>query len=482
MLHSVFPQVSLCHCKKDFNAWAYSLPQSNNCSSSSCISSVVEDIKFPYNAWNFLRLNLFYQLGRPQAISDLHKCAPTCDSSSITNEYNKLFHRYVETNSYISSEKFSIALTPCHSTAIPLQELDWEYFFKESKISHKKGVQLVLGMENGLSDSLVQQCDFASYIPQYGSVGSLSMICALAIAIHLAVSSQKRIHRAMRQQSRQVVLPRLGHMARSKNSYINAPPHEENLIGLSNDTIKAVLAERRERYALQLSVVVHNEMGDRNIGAIMRNANVFNCEKMIVLKRKKFNRRGAMGTQNLLSTLYSDSVNSAECKKYIHEGYEVWVLFQDYPYLHLYSPFGEQRTDHLPFVPPSHIDFQRWLTFGHNESDPRHPILQHFPHLQGNEVYLDCEQSVLDAVRDVHRRGQRGIILAIPEEGATPHPSLVSIAKKLVFTRCPVNDWGNANNALAKGLSGSLYSAIAFERIRSCIDTLHCLPVSEGNY
>lgn len=46
---------------------------------------------------------------------------------------------------------------------------------------------------------------------------------------------------------------------------------------------------------------MYNQFGDRNIGAVMRNANVYNCELMLVLGRRRFNKRGALGTHHLLN-------------------------------------------------------------------------------------------------------------------------------------------------------------------------------------
>ena len=45
-------------------------------------------------------------------------------------------------------------------------------------------IQLVVGMENGMSSAVADECDLCVHIAQFGSIGSLSMVSALAVALH----------------------------------------------------------------------------------------------------------------------------------------------------------------------------------------------------------------------------------------------------------------------------------------------------------
>lgn len=61
-----------------------------------------------------------------------------------------------------------------------------------------------------------------------------------------------------------------------------------------NDAILADLDEKRFNY----SVLCSNLYNDFNVGSIIRNANAFLASEVILYGRKKWDRRGAVGTQN----------------------------------------------------------------------------------------------------------------------------------------------------------------------------------------
>eukprot|EP00796_Vickermania_ingenoplastis_P007100 gene7099-5034_t len=353
-----------------------------------------------------------------------------------------------------------------HRNSVPIQQLDWASICRSVNDGIvRKGVELVLGMENGLSDGLRDECTHQVFIPQYGSIGSLSMISALAIGVHLSFC---KLEESLSESSSCSFLPVNGHMPLSSNNVEgNPPPHEANLLSLPNDEIKALLYRRRQKYLLQLGAIIHNDMGDRNIGAILRNADVFNLETTVILNRKKFSRRGALGVHKITNVVYSKALESADCQKAL-DGFEVWLLYNYYPYLHVYPPFGNIQKFHPPFLKTDDFNFLHWMKSEHVLNQD-HPLIQHFPHLIGNEVYLDDQASLSSAVTEVYRKKQKGIVVAIPEEGASPHPSLAALATRVIFIRHPSKIPGN----LQRGLNGALATSIVFERIRTAIDSIN---------
>jgi len=63
---------------------------------------------------------------------------------------------------------------------------------------------------------------------------------------------------------------------------------------LSTEEIRAVLAKSRNNF----SCLMTNFVGDFNIGTLVRNVNSFNGESLYYYGNKKWDRRGAVGTQN----------------------------------------------------------------------------------------------------------------------------------------------------------------------------------------
>ncbi|ESS66350.1 hypothetical protein TCDM_04965 [Trypanosoma cruzi Dm28c] len=464
---------AVCLLKRDFDAWAYSINWPQRKSLLPLLGSVsltVEDIKFAYNAWCLLRLAMFFGTGHPKILSPLVNTTPSMD---IIYGGNRLFYMHAEVGASLSRYKPKVALTPSHPDAQPLQSFPWRKVIREAGERRTDnedcdgGVEIVLGMENGLSENVVSQCDYCLYIPQYGSIGSLSMISAMAIALHSAASAH--VEQYMRDDDRVSPCSSRGHMPLSNGSLKvtkgNNLPHETNLLSLSNVEIAEILRARRMSYPMQLSVMVYNEFGDRNIGAIMRNANVFNCEQMIVLHRRKFNRRGALGTQHLIKTLFYSGVDDAQCQKSL-EGYTIWLLYQYYPYLKIYEdPNGDEDAT---FIRPESTLFQEWLQCIHG-MNPDHPMMTfHASHLIGTDVYLDDSDSVHAAVQHAANEGYRGIVLVVPEEGASFQREIVKKARRIAYVVHP----DRLARKVQRGLNGALSSAIALERLRTAIDGL----------
>ncbi len=75
--------------------------------------------------------------------------------------------------------------------------------------------------------------------------------------------------------------------------------------GLSNEDVKARLAEKRN----ELEIAIENVSHDFNAGTIVRNANNFNASKVHIVGRHKYNRRGAMCTDKYLEICYWPSID-----------------------------------------------------------------------------------------------------------------------------------------------------------------------------
>lgn len=456
--------------QKDFDAWGYHIqwPQTTALSAlTGKVDFVVEDIKFAYNAWSLLRLSMFFGVRHPKVLSNMTRTTPSMD---IMLSGNRLFFMHARVESRLDKSKIRIALTPNHPNAFPIQEFDWDRHCRGLP-RDASGVELVLGMENGLSDEVASSCDLCMYIPQYGSIGSLSMLSALAIAAHTtwrgAVRSDTSDSRKKPAPSRALN----GHMPLS-NSPVRAPnllPHEVNLLSCSNEHIRHLLEARRQGYALQIGVTIYNALGDRNIGAVIRNANVFNCEYVAIVNRRRFNRRGALGTQKVLNVCFLESVDDTQAR-HLFDGYEVWLLYPYYPYLMLYDASCQDKTvvdSTSTFLRHDDPEMRLWRQTDHYLTHS-HPLIVAHPHLRTEAVFLDDDLSLASCVQDVQRKKLRGILLAVPEEGCSPHPSLCKISHRVVYVTSPAY----LPQRTQRGLNPALSTAIALERIRCAIDSL----------
>lgn len=454
--------------KLDFDAWAYNidwpqekevLPLFEHC------SVYVEDIKFAINAWMLLRLCMFYGTEHPVVLSHLTNVTPSMD---IAQRGNRLFFMHCGVgNDTIDPQRLSVALTPSHPNAQSIHAFDWGAAMR----AKERGIALVLGMENGMSDTLVSRCDRHVFIPQYGSIGSLSMLNALSIAVH-AAHTALRVHGGQWRCRSRCYGHQPGSHSRGMKS---ALPHETSLIHLSNDEVRRVLDSRRRSYPLQLALMVRNELADRNIGAALRNANIYNCEVFAVLNRKKFNRRGSVGTHHYTPTLYSEDVAEAFIQAPFLHDYEFWVVHQTHPFLVNYyrtSKLPVVRTkrgwveDVATYIRPDDKDL---ITWGQKpQVDDSHPIaVEKTRCLSSAPVYFDDPVSVLTAVKNAILERRRGIALLFPEDGATEHPELVRLGHRFAYVVHPTR-----LAATQRGIPMAMASAVALERLRWAIDSV----------
>jgi tRNA G18 (ribose-2'-O)-methylase SpoU len=81
---------------------------------------------------------------------------------------------------------------------------------------------------------------------------------------------------------------------------------KDHLKGLENEVVKAELDKNRSK----LEVAIENVEHDFNAGTIVRSANNFNVQKLHIIGRKKYNRRGAMCTDKYLHVEYWPDIDS----------------------------------------------------------------------------------------------------------------------------------------------------------------------------
>lgn len=74
--------------------------------------------------------------------------------------------------------------------------------------------------------------------------------------------------------------------------------------GMTNEQVFDELSKKRNT----LEVAIENVSHDFNVGTIVRSANSFNAQKVHIIGKHKYNRRGAMCTDKYLEIYYWSSV------------------------------------------------------------------------------------------------------------------------------------------------------------------------------
>ena len=75
--------------------------------------------------------------------------------------------------------------------------------------------------------------------------------------------------------------------------------------GLPNEQVFAALEKSRN----PLEIAIENVEHDFNIGSIVRTANSFNVNKVHIIGKKKYNRRGAMCTDKYLKIIHHPTID-----------------------------------------------------------------------------------------------------------------------------------------------------------------------------
>lgn len=74
--------------------------------------------------------------------------------------------------------------------------------------------------------------------------------------------------------------------------------------GLANEQVFEALSKKRS----PLEIAIENVEHDFNIGSIVRTANSFNVQKVHIIGKKKYNRRGAMCTDKYLEIVHHSTI------------------------------------------------------------------------------------------------------------------------------------------------------------------------------
>jgi len=74
--------------------------------------------------------------------------------------------------------------------------------------------------------------------------------------------------------------------------------------GLTNEQVFDALSKKRT----SLEIAIENVEHDFNIGSIIRTANSFNVNKVHIIGKKKYNRRGAMCTDKYLKIIHHATI------------------------------------------------------------------------------------------------------------------------------------------------------------------------------
>ena len=80
----------------------------------------------------------------------------------------------------------------------------------------------------------------------------------------------------------------------------------DELKGLTNEQVFDALDKKRNN----LEIAIENVEHDFNIGSIVRTANSFNVQKVHIIGKKKYNRRGAMCTDKYLEIIHHPSIEA----------------------------------------------------------------------------------------------------------------------------------------------------------------------------
>ena len=81
---------------------------------------------------------------------------------------------------------------------------------------------------------------------------------------------------------------------------------ERNVIDKYRDWSTESIKEHLQNNANPFAVCMEHWQGDFNIAALIRNANVFNAEKIIYLGKKRYDRRGCVGTHHYTNIVFLD--------------------------------------------------------------------------------------------------------------------------------------------------------------------------------
>ncbi|RDJ35556.1 MAG: TrmH family RNA methyltransferase [Crenarchaeota archaeon] len=110
------------------------------------------------------------------------------------------------------------------------------------------------------------------------------------------------------------------------------------------DAIRAQLDKNRHNF----SVLVSNEFNDFNLGSVIRNANAFLAKEVIIFGRRKFDKRGTVGThiyENLKYVKEMEKLDFSDCVVVGIDNIENAVPIETFtwPDKHVIMAFGQEQ-------------------------------------------------------------------------------------------------------------------------------------------
>lgn len=114
----------------------------------------------------------------------------------------------------------------------------------------------------------------------------------------------------------------------------------------TNEAIKADLDKKRHNF----SVICWNTGYDFNVAGVIRSANAFLCKDVVIFQRKKFDRRGTVGTIHYLNMIYYKTIE--ELKNYFNtfELKPLVIAMENVPQAKDVNRFEFPRDRHVIFM------------------------------------------------------------------------------------------------------------------------------------
>ena len=362
-----------------FASWSQNLiwPSKYNLS---CIP-VTEGCETAFNLTNFIRVSHYFQTYQPIFLS-LHngfadvkglwkdmRTRPNLDAKDTLAEFGKT--RWLQREQAICSvlpkslEKPSfrrLVLENYQENASNILEYPWP-----------SAVTLLLGHENkGVSKETLAQAHDIAFIPQQGTISSVNLVVAYAIALYcMRVAQCAKNCFVLKLAARTAKFKSRDFAQKREERKGDLRPIRPLLYHIPYEKVVQYAREHRLRH---FSIFYENSLDFRTLGGSIRNANAFGIKKVFYSGRRKINRQGSVG-----SYLYVDIIHLPTTDKVISvlREHEVWVLLPTYlsalhpisdscnpPFLHLKNRLsgseGRETTEHSLFrwqqIPTISID------------------------------------------------------------------------------------------------------------------------------
>ena len=112
-------------------------------------------------------------------------------------------------------------------------------------------------------------------------------------------------------------------------------------------TTEAIVADLRAKHH-NFSVLISNEFHDFNIGSVIRNANAFCAKEVLIYGRKKFDKRGTVGTHIYSQMKHVREVEELDLSECVLVGIDntpgsVPIETFEWPKEHVLLAFGQEQ-------------------------------------------------------------------------------------------------------------------------------------------